>query len=64
MSKKRVPTEKIRECEEKVAKAKTVHSILRAVAQKVGTYITELYEKIAWPLNRNSAYESNYEAFR
>eukprot|EP01015_Nassula_variabilis_P020770 TRINITY_DN362_c0_g1_i14.p1 TRINITY_DN362_c0_g1~~TRINITY_DN362_c0_g1_i14.p1 ORF type:complete len:234 (-),score=81.97 TRINITY_DN362_c0_g1_i14:142-843(-) len=45
-------------------RAKTVHSILRAVAEKLKVGIAELYDKIAWPLNKDTQYENNYEAFR
>lgn len=39
-------------CEERYNKSKTVHLIMRHVAEKTQTPIETLYESIAWPLNR------------
>lgn len=39
-----------------------VHSIMRHVAEKAGTPIEELYECIAWPLNKK--YGHAIDAFR
>lgn len=50
LSKKRVQAEEIKECEEKYARCKVIHSILRTVAQKVEIDIEELYKTIVWPI--------------
>src|ERR1700712_3114682 len=50
LSKRRVSTEDILKCEEKYSKAKTVHSIMRNVAEKTGLDLEELYTTTAWPL--------------
>lgn len=36
------------------SRAKTVHSILQQVATKTGKDLEMLYEKIAWPLDKES----------
>src|ERR1700760_890516 len=50
LSKRRVSTEDILKCEERFAKAKTVHSIMRNIAEKTQQDLEKLYEKLAWPL--------------
>ncbi|ETW07965.1 hypothetical protein H310_02351 [Aphanomyces invadans] len=50
LSKRRVSPEDIIKCEERYNKAKTVHGVLRQVAQDTGLELTDLYEKIGWPL--------------
>lgn len=52
LSKRRVSAEDIIKCEERYNKSKSVHSILRHVAQNTKTPIIKLYEQIAWPLNK------------
>lgn len=52
LSKRRVSAEDIGRCEEKYNKSKSVHSIMRHVAEKTKTPILKLYEDIGWPLNR------------
>ena len=39
-------------CEERYNKSKTVHLIMRHVAEKTQVPIETLYETLAWPLNR------------
>eukprot|EP01016_Furgasonia_blochmanni_P027724 TRINITY_DN2918_c0_g3_i2.p1 TRINITY_DN2918_c0_g3~~TRINITY_DN2918_c0_g3_i2.p1 ORF type:complete len:422 (-),score=127.74 TRINITY_DN2918_c0_g3_i2:224-1489(-) len=62
LSKKRVPADGIKECEERVARGKKVHSILRAVAEKLRIDVERLYEGVAWPLAKKLG--SSFEAFR
>jgi translation initiation factor 2 subunit 1 len=62
LSKKRVPADGIKECEERVARGKKVHSILRAVAEKLRIDVERLYEGIAWPLSKKIG--NSFEAFR
>ncbi|OQS06856.1 eukaryotic translation initiation factor 2 subunit alpha [Thraustotheca clavata] len=50
LSKRRVSPEDILKCEERYNKAKTVHGVLRQVAQDTGLELEDLYQKIAWPL--------------
>ncbi|KAK2741147.1 hypothetical protein FQN57_005749 [Myotisia sp. PD_48] len=52
LSKRRVSPEDIVKCEERFSKGKSVHSILRHVAEKTKTPIEELYQTIGWPLNK------------
>lgn len=52
LSKRRVSAEDIVRCEERYNKSKSVHSIMRHVAEKTQTPILKLYEDIGWPLNR------------
>ena len=52
LSKRRVSAEDIVRCEERYNKSKSVHSIMRHVAEKTKTPILNLYEDIGWPLNR------------
>jgi translation initiation factor 2 subunit 1 len=49
-------------CEERYNKGKMVHSIMRHVAEKTKTPIEELYERIAWPLNKK--YGHAVDAFK
>jgi translation initiation factor 2 subunit 1 len=52
LSKRRVSPEDTVKCEERYNKSKMVHSIMRHVAEKTVTPIEQLYETIAWPLNK------------
>ncbi|KAK5070376.1 eukaryotic translation initiation factor 2 subunit alpha [Lithohypha guttulata] len=52
LSKRRVSAEDIIRCEERYNKGKSVHSIMRHVAEKTKTPIVQLYEQIGWPLNK------------
>ena len=62
LSKRRVSAEDIAKFEEKYTKSKTVHSIMRHVAETTHTKLEELYEKWGWPLYK--AYGHAYEAFK
>ncbi|KKA29638.1 hypothetical protein TD95_000677 [Thielaviopsis punctulata] len=62
LSKRRVSPEDIIKCEERYNKSKMVHSIMRHVAEKTNVPILELYETIAWPLNRK--YGHSIDAFK
>ncbi|KDO33652.1 hypothetical protein SPRG_01613 [Saprolegnia parasitica CBS 223.65] len=50
LSKRRVSPEDILKCEERYNKAKTVHGVLRQVAQDTSIELEDLYQKISWPL--------------
>lgn len=52
----------LQRCEERFAKSKLVHSIMRHVAETSGANLEELYAQIAWPLYRK--YGHAYDAFR
>ena len=52
LSKRRVSAEDIVRCEERYNKSKSVHSIMRHVAEKTNYPIESLYQAIAWPLNK------------
>ncbi|ROW09659.1 hypothetical protein VMCG_02498 [Cytospora schulzeri] len=62
LSKRRVSPEDIIKCDERYNKSKVVHSIMRHVAEKTQTPIENLYETIAWPLNRK--YGHSIDAFK
>ncbi len=49
-------------CEERYNKGKMVHSIMRHVAEKTKTPIEDLYQDIAWPLNKR--YGHAVDAFK
>ncbi|KAJ0397954.1 hypothetical protein ATCC90586_002017 [Pythium insidiosum] len=61
LSKRRVAPEDIIKCEERYNKAKTVHGVLRQVAQETGENIESLYERIAWPLYKKFKLETPNE---
>lgn len=58
LSKRRVSPEDIAKCEERYNKAKTVHGVLRQVAQENHLKIEELYAKVAWPLHKKFKIET------
>ncbi|KAI0563043.1 Translation initiation factor eIF2 subunit alpha [Gracilaria domingensis] len=62
LSKRRVAPEDISKIEEKWNKSRTVHSIVRHVAETVGTDVVHLYERWGWPLYRK--YSHAYDGFR
>lgn len=62
LSKKRVSPEEAEKFEEKFNKSKTVHSILRHVAEKHEMELEELYEKVGWPLYRKFGHA--FDAFK
>jgi len=62
LSKRRVSEEDIAKCEEKYNKAKTVHSIMRHVAETMKQDLEELYGKIGWPLYKR--YGHAYDGFK
>lgn len=62
LSKRRVSPEDIIKCEERYNKSKMGHSIMRHVAEKTQVPIEQLYETIAWPLNRK--YGHSIDAFK
>mmetsp|Transcript_11705 Transcript_11705/g.17646 ORF Transcript_11705/g.17646 Transcript_11705/m.17646 type:complete len:332 (+) Transcript_11705:77-1072(+) len=62
LSKRRVSPEDVAALEERYNKAKTVHSVLRHLADTHKYYLEDLYEKIGWPLYRK--YGHAYDAFK
>jgi|Transcript_1522 translation initiation factor 2 subunit 1 len=62
LSKRRVSPEDVAACEDKFNKAKAVHGVLRHLAERRKFHLTELYERIAWPLYRK--YGHAYDAFK
>jgi len=62
LSKRRVSAEDIQKCEDKYNKSKTVHSIMRNVAEKTGKDLESLHEAITWPLYKK--YGHAHEAFK
>lgn len=62
LSKRRVAPEDIQKIEEKWNKSRTVHSIVRHVAETVGVDMIDLYTRWGWPLYRR--YNHAYDGFR
>ncbi|KAJ5094360.1 Eukaryotic translation initiation factor 2 subunit alpha [Penicillium angulare] len=62
LSKRRVSPEDVVKCEERYNKSKAVHSIMRHVAEATQTPLEELYQKIAWPLDKK--YGHSHDAFK
>lgn len=62
LSKRRVAPEDIAKIEEKWNKSRSVHSIVRHVAETVGVDTIELYKRWGWPLYRK--YGHAYDGFR
>lgn len=62
LSKRRVSPEDVAKLEERYNKAKSVHSVLRHIADQNKYYLQDLYERIGWPLYRK--YGHCYDAFK
>ena len=62
LSKRRASQEEIVECEERYAKSKAVHSIMRQVADRLGADLETLYTLYGWPLYKK--YGHAFEAFK
>lgn len=62
LSKRRVSPEDAIKCEDRFNKSKTVHSILRHMAEKHQVPLLKLYETYAWPLARK--YGHAYDGFK
>lgn len=62
LSKRRVAPEDVSKIEEKWNKSRTVHSIVRHVAETVGVDMIDLYQRWGWPLYRK--YGHAYDGFR
>jgi translation initiation factor 2 subunit 1 len=62
LSKRRVSEDEFKKCEEKYNKSKTVHSIIRHVAESLHCDMEPLYQKFGWPLYKK--YGHAYDAFK
>jgi len=62
LSKRRVAAEDMKKMEDKWNKGRTVHSIVRHVAETVGVDMIDLYTRWGWPLYKR--YGHAYDAFR
>jgi translation initiation factor 2 subunit 1 len=62
LSKKRVSAEDIQVCEERFAKSKAVHTIMRTVSEHQNVPLLSLYQQIGWPLYKK--YGHAFEAFK
>lgn len=62
LSKRRVSSEDIVQCEERYNKSKAVHSILRRCSEKFNLPLEDLYKSIVWPLAKE--YGHAFDAFR
>ncbi len=62
LSKRRASAEEIQACEEKFAKSKAVHSIMRHAASVLNMKLEDLYTLYGWPLYKK--YGHAYEAFK
>lgn len=54
--------EEVAKCTEKYNKSKSVHSIMRHVAEKIDMDLEQLYERVGWPLYRK--YGHAFDAFK
>lgn len=62
MSKRRVSPEDVLKCEDRYNKSRTVHTIMRHVAEKTGRDMDEVNALVAWPLYKK--YGHAYDAFK
>ncbi|KAL6657296.1 hypothetical protein ACP70R_005076 [Stipagrostis hirtigluma subsp. patula] len=62
LSKRRVSDEEARLCEDRYAKSKLVHSIMRHVADTLHLDLEPLYRRVVWPLYRS--YGHAFDAFK
>lgn len=62
LSKSKVAPEDIPKCEERYNKAKTVHSIMRHLAETTNQDLENLYEQVGWPLYRR--FNHAFDAFK
>ncbi|KAL0483974.1 translation initiation factor 2 subunit 1 [Acrasis kona] len=62
LSKSKVAPEDIPKCEERYNKAKTVHSIMRHLAETTNQDLEHLYEVVGWPLYRRFTHA--FDAFK
>eukprot|EP00331_Platyophrya_macrostoma_P004282 CAMPEP_0176424388 /NCGR_PEP_ID=MMETSP0127-20121128/10811_1 /TAXON_ID=938130 /ORGANISM="Platyophrya macrostoma, Strain WH" /LENGTH=340 /DNA_ID=CAMNT_0017805443 /DNA_START=45 /DNA_END=1067 /DNA_ORIENTATION=+ len=62
LSKKKVNAEEMKEFEDQYGKAKTVHTILRTVADKVNLDLEKIYQCSGWPLH--TKFGNCYDAFK
>ncbi|ORY82696.1 eukaryotic translation initiation factor 2 subunit alpha [Protomyces lactucae-debilis] len=62
LSKRRVSPEDIAKCEDRYNKSKSVHSIMRNIADKHSLVLEELYQAVGWPLYKK--YTHAYDAFK
>jgi translation initiation factor 2 subunit 1 len=62
LSKRRVSPEDIAKCEERYNKSKSVHSIMRNIADKHNIELEQLYQAVGWPLYKKFAHA--YDAFK
>ncbi|TNY19235.1 eukaryotic translation initiation factor 2 subunit alpha [Rhodotorula diobovata] len=62
LSKRRVSPEDVIKCEERYNKSKTVHTIMRHVAERTGKDMDEVNALVAWPLFKK--YGHAYDAFK
>jgi translation initiation factor 2 subunit 1 len=62
LSKRRVDPEDVAKCEDRFAKAKQVHSVLRHIASSYNKPLEEIYQQIGWPLYKK--YGHAYDAFK
>jgi len=62
LSKRRVSPEDVAACEDRFSKAKAVHGVLRHLAEKRKLYLSDLYEKVGWPLYQR--YGHAFDAFK
>ena len=62
LSKRRVSPEDVEKFEDKFNKSKTVHSIMRHVAERLDVELEELYRKVGWPLYKK--FNHAYDAFK
>ncbi|EGF78719.1 hypothetical protein BATDEDRAFT_30462 [Batrachochytrium dendrobatidis JAM81] len=62
LSKRRVSPEEVAKCEERYNKSKSVHGIVRHVAEKLNLRLEDLYTQVIWPLYKKFGHA--YEVFK
>jgi len=62
LSKRRVSAEEVQKCEEKFNKSKSVHTIVKHVAEKHQVPTEDIYSSVVWPLYKT--YGHAYDAFK
>ncbi|KAJ1342270.1 hypothetical protein BSLG_003193 [Batrachochytrium salamandrivorans] len=62
LSKRRVSAEDVAKCEERFNKSKSVHGIVRHVAEKLSLRLEDIYTQVVWPLYKKFGHA--YEAFK
>ena len=64
LSKKSLKADPIRLAQKRLKKAKSVHTIMRQTAIKLGTPVEQLYDAWGWDMYENCGFDHAFDAFR